>query len=53
MTTLPRFLISSGVIANADCVMIIGAASKAAPVKSTCRRLGFESFLVSMVRLLR
>src|SRR5476649_1296992 len=50
ITTLPFFLISSGVIANADRVMSAGAARKAAPAIRTLRRLSFSSlasFIVS------
>src|SRR5262245_36732690 len=43
---LPRFLISSGVMAKADRLMIIGAASTAAPPASTWRRVMLDSFFI-------
>src|SRR3569832_765436 len=51
ITTLPRFLISSGVIAKAERVMTAGAASSVAPAASTVRREGVLNGLSFMVFL--
>ena len=46
MTTLPFFLISSGVIANADRVMSAGAASSAAPAEQDVAAIELQKFAV-------